>query len=98
MRPRPRVALWRPAPACEGPAARRGRLDHVAVHALRHRGRAGGGLRDYANHAEAMTDIADYIAGFYNRVRLHSKLVNLPPNASEQQSAIKQPVAMSEKA
>ena len=49
--------------------------------------------RDYANHAEAMTDIADYIVGFYNSVRLHSKLGNLPPNAFEQQSAIKQPIA-----
>jgi len=53
--------------------------------------------RDYANHAEAMTDIADYIVGFYNSVRLHSKLGNLPPNAFEQQSAIKQPIAVSEK-
>lgn len=53
--------------------------------------------RDYANHAEAMTDIADYIVGFYNSVRLHSKLGNLPPNAFEQQSAITQPIAVSEK-
>jgi putative transposase len=30
--------------------------------------------RDYANHAEAKIDIADYIAGFYNPVRLHSTL------------------------
>ena len=53
--------------------------------------------RDYANHSVAMTDIADYIVGFYNSVRLHSKLGNLPPNAFEQQSAIKQPIAVSEK-
>ena len=53
--------------------------------------------RDYANHAEATTDIADYIVGFYNSVRLHSKLGNLPPNAFEQQSAIKQPIDVSEK-
>ena len=53
--------------------------------------------RDYANHAEAMTDIADYIVSFYNNVRLHSKLGNLPPNAFEQRSAIKQPIAVSEK-
>ena len=52
--------------------------------------------RDYANHAEATTDIADYIVGFYNSVRLHSKLGNLPPNAFEQQSAIKQPIGMCE--
>ena len=54
--------------------------------------------RDYANHAEAMSDIADYIVAFYNSVRLHSKLGNLPPNAFEQQSAINQPIAVSEKA
>lgn len=53
--------------------------------------------RDYANHAEAMTDIADYIVGFYNSVRLHSKLGNLPPNAFEQQSAITLPIDVSEK-
>ena len=53
---------------------------------------------DYANHADAMTNIANYIAGFYNSVRLHSKLGNLPPNAFEQQSSIKQPIAVSEKA
>ncbi len=53
--------------------------------------------RDYANHAEAVMDIADYIVGFYNSVRLHSKLGNSPPNAFEQQSAIKQPIVVSEK-
>ena len=53
--------------------------------------------RDYANHAEAMTDIADYIVGFYNSVRLHSKLGNLPTNAFEQKSAIKLPIAVSGK-
>lgn len=52
--------------------------------------------RDYANHAEAMTDIADYIVGFYNSVRLHSKLGNLPPNAFEHQSAITQPIGLCE--
>ena len=51
--------------------------------------------RDYVNHAEAMTDIADYIAGFYNSVRLHSKLGNLPPNAFEQKSSIKPPIGVS---
>lgn len=30
--------------------------------------------RDYANHVEAVRDITDYIVGFYNNVRLHSKL------------------------
>ena len=53
--------------------------------------------RDYANHGEATNDIADYIVSFYNSVRLHSKLGNLPPNAFEQQSAIKQPIGAKEK-
>ena len=52
--------------------------------------------RDYANHAEATRDIADYIVNFYNSVRLHSTLGNLPPNAFEQQSAIKQPIGVCE--
>lgn len=30
--------------------------------------------RDYANHAEARRDVADYIVGFYNSIRLHSTL------------------------
>ena len=53
--------------------------------------------RNYANHAEAMSDIADYIVNFYNSVRLHSTLGNLPPNAFEQKSAITQPIKVSEK-
>ena len=44
--------------------------------------------RYYANHAEAMSDMADYIMAFYNSVRLPSKLGNLPFNAFEHQSAI----------
>jgi putative transposase len=52
--------------------------------------------RDYANHAEASADVADYIVGFYNNLRLHSKLGNLPPNAYEQQLATKQPIVVSE--
>lgn len=52
--------------------------------------------RDYANHDEAMADVADYIVGFYNSVRLHSKLGNLPPNAFEQQRATQQPLDVSE--
>lgn len=44
--------------------------------------------RDYANHAEARMNIADYIVGFYNSVRLHSKLGNLLPipSSSNRQS------------
>tara|TARA_R100001143_G_C3338363_1_gene122963 strand:+ start:358 stop:1239 length:882 start_codon:yes stop_codon:yes gene_type:complete len=50
--------------------------------------------RDYANHSEAMTDIADYIVGFYNNVRLHSSLGYRPPTAYEREQA-KQPIAVS---
>jgi len=53
--------------------------------------------RDYANHAEAMNDVADYIVGFYNSKRLHSKLGNLPPNAYEQQLATTLSIDVSEK-
>ena len=52
--------------------------------------------RDYANHAEAMTDIADYIVGFYNNVRLHSTLGYLPPNEYELRQAAKHPIVVSE--
>jgi putative transposase len=43
--------------------------------------------KNYAKHSEAITDVADYIVGFYNSTRLHSKLGNLSPNAFERQSA-----------
>jgi len=43
--------------------------------------------RDYANHAEAQADIADYISNFYNPVRLHSTLGYLSPATYEQQHA-----------
>ena len=52
--------------------------------------------KDYANHNEAMTDVADYIVGFYNSIRLHSKLGNLSPNAFERQSATQPPIDVSE--
>jgi putative transposase len=39
--------------------------------------------RDYANHAEAQADIADYIVGFYNPVRLHSTLGYRSPSQYE---------------
>jgi putative transposase len=51
--------------------------------------------KDYANHAEAMTDIADYIVNFYNAVRLHSTLGNLSPIAFEHQSASKKLIEVS---
>ena len=43
--------------------------------------------RDYANHAEAQADIADYITSFYNPVRLHSTLGYRSPSSYEQQHA-----------
>ena len=52
--------------------------------------------KDYANHSEATTDVADYIVGFYNCTRLHSKLGNLSPNAFERESAKPQPIDLSE--
>ena len=51
--------------------------------------------KDYANHAEATNDIADYIVGFYNSIRLHSKLGNLSPNAFERESTSKKPIKLS---
>lgn len=51
--------------------------------------------RDYANHAEAIADIADYIVGFYNNVRLHSRLGYLPPNLYERHAAT-HPIEVSE--
>ena len=41
--------------------------------------------KDYANHIEATNDIADYIVGSYNSIRLHSKLGNLSPTAFERE-------------
>ena len=52
--------------------------------------------KDYANHSEAISDVADYIVGFYNCERLHSKLGNLSPNAFERESEIQQPIDVSE--
>ena len=43
--------------------------------------------RDYANHAEAITDITDYIVGFYNSVRLHSTLGYRAPTHYETATA-----------
>ncbi|ACO74016.1 Integrase, catalytic region [Laribacter hongkongensis HLHK9] len=53
--------------------------------------------RDYANHGEATRDITDYIVGFYNDERLHSKLGYLSPNAYERATATKHPIGMPEK-
>ena len=45
--------------------------------------------KNYASHSEATNGIADYIVGFYNSIRLHSKLGNLSPNALKRQSTSK---------
>ena len=53
--------------------------------------------KDYANHAEATTDIAHYINNFYNAVRLHATLGNLPHIAFEHPLATKEPIELSDK-
>ena len=52
--------------------------------------------RDYANQFEAVRDITEYIVGFYNCVRLHSALGNLPPMIYEKEMAAKTPIGVSE--
>jgi hypothetical protein len=42
--------------------------------------------RNYANHAEAKVDVADYIAGFYNPIRLHSTLGYRSPAEHERRA------------
>jgi hypothetical protein len=48
---------------------------------------------EYSDHAEAMRDVAVYLVGFYNNIRLHSKLGYLPANAYELISAAKLRIA-----
>ena len=52
--------------------------------------------KNYANHAEAANDVADYIVGFYNSIRLHSKLGNLSANAFKRESTSKKSIKLSE--
>jgi putative transposase len=52
--------------------------------------------RNYANHAEARTDVTAYIVGFYNSERINSVLGNLPPAVFERNMAAKRPIAVSE--
>ena len=52
--------------------------------------------KDCANHLEAINDIADYIVGFHNSIRLHSKLGNMSPNAFERESTPKKLIPLSE--
>jgi len=52
--------------------------------------------KNYANHREAIDDIANYIVGFCNSIRLHLKLGNLSPNAFERESTLKKLNSLSE--
>jgi transposase InsO family protein len=52
--------------------------------------------RDYANHAEAKIDIANYIVAFYNSERLHSVLGNLLPSVYERKMEETKPIDVSE--
>jgi putative transposase len=51
--------------------------------------------RQYANHAEARADIADYIVAFYNARRLHSSLGYQSPSQHEQMFAARSPASAS---
>ena len=51
--------------------------------------------KDYANHAEATNDIADYIVGFYNSIEPHSKPGNIP-NAFERELTSDKSIQLSE--
>mgnify|MGYP003337770094 CR=1 FL=1 len=53
--------------------------------------------RDYANYTEAARDVAEYIVGFYNSTRLHSKLGYLSPTDYERKMTAEQPIDVSEK-
>jgi putative transposase len=48
--------------------------------------------RQYANHGEARRDITQYIAGFYNSVRLHSTLGYMSPAAFEAKALTELPI------
>ena len=52
--------------------------------------------KEYGNCSEAANDVADYIIGFYNSIRLHSKLRNLSPSAFERESTSKKSIKLSE--
>ncbi len=53
--------------------------------------------QDYAHQAEAEKDVADDIVGFYNPIRLHSKLRYQSPSAYEPSMTEKELIAVSEK-
>ena len=50
---------------------------------------------EYASHAEAISDVADHIIGFYNSIRPHSKLGNMSPNAFKRESTSTKSIKMS---
>ena len=52
-------------------------------------------MKGYASHAEAISDVADFNVGFYNIIRLHSKLGNLSPNDFERESTSKKSITQS---
>ena len=52
--------------------------------------------KDYGNRAEAVENVANYIVGFYNNIRLHSKLGNLLPKDLERESTSKKSIQLSE--
>lgn len=45
--------------------------------------------KDDTNHAQATNDIASRIVGFYNSIRMHSKMGNLSSNALKALDEIK---------
>ncbi len=51
--------------------------------------------KNFAKHQVAMTDVADYIVGFYNSTRLQFKPGYLLPNAFERKSATQPPFDVS---
>lgn len=52
--------------------------------------------KDCANHAAAITDVANYIVNFYKAVWLRLTLGSLPAFALEHQSASKKSITLSE--
>ena len=81
-----------------GPEQRRSSPSHrcIARAPQRHSGqRPGSWWAGPGQHVNVLR--VPYIEGLYNSVRLHSRLGNLPTNAFEQQSAIKQPITVADK-
>jgi putative transposase len=52
--------------------------------------------RDYASHAEAKFDVANYTAGFYNNERFHSVFGNLSSSINERKMAEEELIVGSE--